>query len=237
MLHPCYFFVAAIGCLYWGPIGVEAQQRFPQPRGSNVRLPTDWADATIVAVGEVIHVRSYGTQTVSRLPFPAPSWIHELYWCVGDFRAKAVVKGSLEAAPQRYLYVSSPDCAVTNDAPPDWGDEAKTRVFFLRVEGEFLRPVFDYGTHKYLGLLPKWDPGPRPPPQQRLGALLLTPHANTDTLDAYANYLWDVGDIACDLLGKADCARRIRQLAKLGNPLLRQNACGFLQGQLDEPCQ
>src|ERR1035438_3336537 len=73
--------------------------------------------------------------------------------------------------------------------------------------------------------------------RQRLGALLLTPHANTGTLKAYARYLWDVGDIACDLLGKADCARRIRQLAKLGDPLLRKSACGFLKGQLHEGCQ
>jgi hypothetical protein len=237
MSRPRHFFIAAIVGLFPGPIGVGAQQRFPQPRGSNVGLPTDWQDATIVAVGEVVHVRSYGTQTVSDLPYPAPPWVHELFWCVGDFHAKAVVKGSLDAAPQRYLYVSSPDCAMTNATQPDWGDEAKTRVFFLRVEGKFLRPVFDYGTHKYLGLLTGWDQGPHLPPRQRLGALLLTPHANTGTLKAYARYLWDVGDIACDLLGKADCARRIRQLAKLGDPLLRQNACGFLEGQLHEGCQ
>jgi hypothetical protein len=232
-----HFSIAAVVCLFWVPIGVEAQQWFPQPRGSNVGLPSDWADATIVAVGKVVHVRSYGTQAVSHLPFPAPSWVHELYWCVGDFSAQAVVKGSLDAAPLRYLYLSSPDCAVTNDTSPDWGDEAKTRVFFLRVEGGFLRPVFDYGTHKYLGLLTRWDQGPNLPARQRLGALLLTPHANNGTLKDYAEYLWYVGDIACDLLGKADCTRRIRKLAKLGNPLLRRNACGFLQGQLDEGCQ
>jgi hypothetical protein len=236
MFRPSHLFVSAFACLLWGPISVEAQQWFPQPRGSTVRLPTDWRDATIVAVGEVVHARTYGTQTYSHLPLPAHPWEHELHWCVGVFRAKAVVKGSLDGAPQRYLYVSWPDCDIINGASPDWGSEAKTRVFFLRVEGEFLRPVFDYGTHKYLGLLTSWDQDHRLPPQQRLGALLLTPHANTGTLKAYADYLWDVGDIACDLLGKADCARRIRRLAKLGNPLLRQNACGFLQGQLHEGC-
>jgi hypothetical protein len=119
---------------------------------------------------------------------------------------------------------------------PDWGEEAKTRVFFFRVEGGFLRPVFDYGDHKCLGLLARWDQGPDLPPRQRLGALLLAPRANTGTLKAYAYYLGDVGDIACDLLGKADCARRIRQLTKLGGPLLQQYACGFLQGQLHEGC-
>jgi hypothetical protein len=125
----------------------------PQPRGSNVRLPTDWADATIVAVGEVVNMLSYGTHTYSRFPFPAKPWEHDVDWCVGDFHPEAVVKGSLDGAPQRYLYASWSHCEILNVATPDWGDEAKTRVFFLRVEGGFLRPVFDYGTHKYLGLL------------------------------------------------------------------------------------
>ncbi len=236
MLRPCHFLIVAIVGVLWAPMGARAQQWFPQPRGSNVRLPSDWANATIVAVGEVVHARSYGTQNYSRLPFPAHPWEHELHWCVGDFHAKAVVKGTLEAAPQKYLFVSWPDCGIVNSAAPDWGGEAKTQVFFLRVEGEFLRPVFDYGTHKYLGLLTSWDKGPHLPPQQRLGVLLLTPSANASTLEAYAHYLGDVGDIACDLLGKADCAMRIRQLAKLGSPLLQQYACGFLQGQLHEGC-
>ncbi len=236
MFHPRYFSIAAIVGLFWGLIGAEAQQWFPQPRGSNVRLAGDWADATIVAVGEVVNARIYGTHTYSRLPFPANPWDHEVRWCAGDFHATAVVKGSLDGAPKKYLYLSSLGCQVLNLSTPDWGDEAKTRVFFLRVEGAYLRPVFDYGTHKYLGLLTRWDQGPRLPPRQRLGALLLTPRANTSTIKAYARYLGYVGDIACDLLGKAECARRIRALAKLGNPLLRENACGFLQGQLHEGC-
>jgi hypothetical protein len=235
MMRPCHSSIAITGCLLLGPICAQAQQWFPQPRGSNVRLPTDWADATIVSVGEVVNGRTYGTHTYDRLPFPAHPWEHELHWCVGDFYAKAVVKGSLDGAPRKYLYVSWPDCEVINSMQPGW-NHPKTRVFFLRVENGFLRPVFDYGTHKYLGLLTRWDQGPRLPPRQRLGALLLTPRANTGTLKSYAHYLGDVGDIACDLLGNADCARRIRQLAKLGDPLLRQYACGFLQGQLHEGC-
>jgi hypothetical protein len=201
-----------------------------------VRLPTEWEDAMIVAVGEVLHAHTYGTHTYASLPSPAHPWEHELHWCVGDFHATAVVKGSLDGAPQTYLYVSWRDCEVLNSMAPDWGNEAKTRVFFLRVEGGFLRPVFDYGTHKYLGLLARWDQGPDLPPRQRLGSLLLTPYANKKTLNAYADYLGDIGDIACDLLGKADCARRIRKLARLGDPLLRENACGFLKGQLHEGC-
>jgi len=72
--------------------------------------------------------------------------------------------------------------------------------------------------------------------RRRLGALLLTPAANSDSLDDYSRYLWDVGDIACELLGKAECIRRIRGLEGLGNPKLRESACGFLKGQLEVDC-
>lgn len=109
--------------------------------------------------------------------------------------------------------------------------------WFLREEGQFLRPTFDYGTYRFDGVFPPWSEGPRLPPRQRLGALLLTPSANSDALDDYARYLWNVGDIACELLGKPDCIRRIRSLQSLGNAALRHSACGFLKGQLGANCQ
>ena len=67
--------------------------------------------------------------------------------------------------------------------------------------------------------------------------LLLTPSANTDTLKDYARYLGDVVDIACELPGKAECTRRLRSLARLGNPALRDAVCGYLKGQFKEDCR
>ena len=81
-----------------------------------------------------------------------------------------------------------------------------------------------------------WDDSSGATPRQRLGRLLLTPSASSETLQDYARYLWDVGDIACELLGRAECARRIKGLVQMGNPALREGACGFLKGQLGEDC-
>jgi hypothetical protein len=78
--------------------------------------------------------------------------------------------------------------------------------------------------------------GPDLPNRQRLGALLLTPTANAETLKDYADYLWDVGDIACELLGKDECAIRVKGLSGMGDPTLRENACNFLKGQLSLDC-
>jgi hypothetical protein len=109
-------------------------------------------------------------------------------------------------------------------------------VWFLREEGEFLRPPFDYGTARFEGFFTQWDERSRVPARRQLGTLFLTPEANSDALEDYAKYLWDVGDIACEVLGKAECVRQIRGLAELGNPALREAGCHFLTGQMHEDC-
>lgn len=180
MSHICRFHSYAILCILLPTAEAEPQQWFPELRGSHVRLTAEWQNSPIVAVGEVVNVRRYGTKTYSGLSYPAPPGAHEVYWCVGDFRATAVVKGSLDAAPQSYLFTSDPDCREIYGSVR--GKNPKTRVWFLRIERGFLRPVYDYGTYRYFALLGRWDEDPRLRPRQRLGALLLTPRANTTTL-------------------------------------------------------
>ena len=82
--------------------------------------------------------------------------------------------------------------------------------------------------------------GGRTPPsaRERLGALLLTPEANCEPPDAYAKYfLSQVGDLACEVLGKAACIKRIRALTNSGNAAVRAAACLYLQGQLHVACE
>jgi hypothetical protein len=124
---------------------------------------------------------------------------------------------------------------VLPDDPAALASRDKTRAWFLREEGGFLRPTFDWGTFPFLGLLAEWDAVTPLPPKQRLGTLLLTPLAVCDTTEAYAEDIWLVADIACELLGKVECAQRIRELA-LQSPVLREPACGFLKGQLEVDC-
>jgi hypothetical protein len=223
--------------LLWTPICLGAQQ-FPTLRAAyQTVLEGDWRASTIVAVRDVVNARSYGERTVPGLPWPRPSKPHKEYWCVGDFQVTAVVKGDLPTTPKKYLWATVfPGCHLFPDDPHAWDNRDKTRAWFLREEGEFLRPALDYGGHRFLGVLPGWNDGPPLPAGQRLGVLLLTPVANTDTLKEYARYLGDVVDIAHELLGRVECIRRLRSLARLGNPALRDAACGYLKGQLSEDC-
>lgn len=217
---------------------MDAQQQFPQLRVSKTLLEGVWLASPIVAIGDISNIMSYGHQTVDRLPAPTMPGVHDLYWCQGDFNVVAVVKGRLQGGSRKYLWASTiPGCMLIDDNPKLIYHRLKTKFWFLRDEGEFLRPTFDYGTYRFEGVFTPWSQDPQVPARQRLGALLLTPSANSDSLGDYARYLWDVGDIACDLLGKPECARRIRSLERLDSQALRESACGFLKGQLGSSCQ
>jgi len=209
------------------------------PRVAHVPLGVNgaWIASPIAVVGEVINIAAFGKQTLDRLPEPISPSIHDLYWCTGDLQVVAVVKGELAKPFKKYLWVSTiPGCELLPDNPTFYDYRAKTRVWFLREEGQFYRPPFDMGSHRFLSLLTAWSDGPALPPRQRLGTLLLTPKANVDSLEEYVDYFWLVGDIACELLGTAECTRRLRTLAGPENRALRQAACAYLKGELHEDC-
>lgn len=214
-----------------------AQLHFPDWRGSPVLLPTVWAKSTIAAVGEVISIAPYGEQAVSGLPIRGGEGIRRLYWCHGEFRATAIVKGTLPDPVEKYLWADTrPGCRLWDDDPALVFSRFKTRVWLLREEAGYLRPTFDGGAQKFIGLFPSWDDLPSVPPKQRLGIFLLTPLANSDNSDDYATYLWNVGDVACDLLGNTECVEQFQQLASQPNGSLRTSACNFLSGQLGKQC-
>jgi hypothetical protein len=199
-----------------------------------------WIESPVVAVGEVTKVSPYGEQTVNPLQGPMSPGVHKLYWCVGDFRVSSVVKGELLTPAKRYLWASVfPGCKLWlwPDNPQAVDRRFQTRVWFLREEGAFLRPTFDAGIKEYIGLFTKWEDGPSLEARKRLGILFLTPSANADSLGDYAEYLPDVIDIACELLGPLECTRRIQALSELGNHRLRVVACGFLKDQFGQPCR
>lgn len=161
---------------------VEAEQVFPQVRVSTTRLEGVWIKTPIVAVGDVSNITSYGHQTVDHLPAPTMPDVHDLYWCQGFFNAIAVVKGELKDTRRRYLWASTiPGCKLVYNDPKLVYHRLKTKYWFLRDEGEFLRPTFDYGTYAFGGVFTPWSEGPALPARRRLGALLLTPAANSDS--------------------------------------------------------
>ncbi|HEY1754970.1 MAG TPA: hypothetical protein VGG72_06210 [Bryobacteraceae bacterium] len=224
-------------CALSMPLLVRAQPMFPEFRITNAVLGGMWKQSPIVAVGEIYNITNYGVQSVESLPPPMSADVHRLYWCEADFSPVAVVKGALPKTAKKYLWASVwPECKTPYDDDPKTSyNREKTHIWFLREEGEFIRPPFDVG-HREFGILPRWETLPSLPPKARLGTFLLMPSANADTHEEYDNVLGFVFDIACDLLGKEECVRHLKELGALGNPKLRDHACGLLEALFKQTC-
>lgn len=231
------YFLCLVGALLHGEARA-GEQAFPAIRVSELPLEAVWRASPIVAIGNITNITTYGHQTVSRLPYPTSPDVHDLYWCRGDFEPVAVIKGELRESKQEYLWASTiPGCQLFNDNPKLIYKRLQTKFWFLRIQGGVLRPTFDYDAPRFGGVFPGWSQGPLVSPRQKLGTLLLTPSANTDSLDDYSRYLWRVGGIACELLGRASCIKQIALLQNQGNAVLAKSACGFLVGELGVDCK
>lgn len=223
--------VALSSLMYSGP----THTRFPSWGRTAYSLPGLWCASSIVAVGHVKNVAEYGVQTVENLPSFVKQRLDKLYWCQGDFLVQSVIKGELSRPGKKFLWATvNPGCRL------QFGDEKayewrSTRVWFLREEGEFLRPAVDSGRY-LVGFSAPWRDGTDMPPLERFGVLLLSPLANERSLSDYADTFWSHADLACSLLGKPKCAQRIRALAKLEEPTLREAACQYLKAYMGEAC-
>lgn len=99
---------------------VEADPDFPKVRVATVEpnIEGRWIASPIVALGEVNNITSYGHQRVDHLPAPTMPGIHDLYWCQGDFKMVAVVKGELQGGGRKYLWASTiPGCQLVDNNP------------------------------------------------------------------------------------------------------------------------
>jgi len=67
-----------------------------------------------------------------------------------------------------------------------------------------------YGTNRYVGIVTKKHDATPMSPREKFDRLLLTPSESGGDTEAYADYLWEVEDIACELLGQSACAELIR---------------------------
>lgn len=216
--------------------GACAQKRFPEWKVSPIGLEGSWEMAPIVVVADVRNVAPIGVQKIKNPPWPVASTIDRVYWCQGDFVTYAVVKGRRPASGKKFVWGSvHPGCELNLAEPPRDG-RPFTDVWFIREEGNYLRPVVDGGGYYCYTFYTNWDDGSSVAPQTRFARLLLTPSADGASVQDYARRFFTPASTACFILGREPCIEQIRALAALGDPDLRQAACEFLRSQFQEKC-
>jgi hypothetical protein len=205
-------------------------RRFPEWRVAPLTMLGVWEASPAVVVGEVRNRRAVGRQEIQNPPWPVASTINRIYWCEAEFSAFAAIKGKLPSR-KRYFWGSVREGCKMDDLPPN-----SSRVWFIREEGDFIRPVVDGGGRLYLTFSANWDSNLAENPQIRFASLLLTPSAMSATLSEFAQGFDDPASTACFIIGRQQCTERIRSLSNLGDAALQRAACEFLHSQFQEDC-
>jgi hypothetical protein len=99
-------------------LSLDGQVRLPAPRVGTGGLLGNWLASPIVAIGEVENSVPYSHQRLKELPKPTSPEAHDLYWCMGDFHLTAILKGSPQALPRKYLWATTiPGCRLITSDP------------------------------------------------------------------------------------------------------------------------
>jgi len=127
----------------------DSQESFPKWEVAPIGLVGTWERADDVVVGDVSNIQALGSQKISDSdrPRPVASTINEIFWCQADFHADSVVKGKIPTPGKKLIWAAiRPGCDIVRfhfgyeeTTPP------VTRVWFVREEGEYIRPVVDAG--------------------------------------------------------------------------------------------
>jgi len=194
-------------------------------------------DAGAVVVGGVSNVVALGSQHISDPPWPVG--VHEIYWCKADFHASAVVKGRLRAPGKQFLWAAiRPGCGFEYFR---YGyDETQapfTQVWFVREEGEYIRPVVSAGGVYFISFHGRWFAPPEKDAPTVLALLMLSPAALGWTPSHYATVFYYAVTLPRVILGEEETVKRLKALTIGQDPDIRSSVCSYLDSELRQPCR
>ena len=164
-------------CCWLTVLNAAEQRQFPRLHLGTSSLKGFWKAAPIVAVGDLRNVKRFGRQELNLPILLSASKVTSIYWCQGEFVTVAAIRGNPGGSVRKYLWATGPaGCLVSTGDQKEFA-KLKTRIWFLRVEGEYLRPLFDAG-NQIVGLRKVWQKDSENSPSEQLGELLLDPSAS-----------------------------------------------------------
>lgn len=226
-----------LNLLFGAVVLSHAQEPYPKWLiTQHVFLEASWEYAPVIAVGRLRNVKEVGVQHLDSVPQGVDRAIKVLYWCQAELDVQLLVKGHLPPSqPKQHVLWPSrvPGC--------EFGREDATltdeyiRVWLLRVEGEFLRPLYDGGAATRIVLLARDPAERRNLTKQSLGSLFLRPSAYENGVDDLKSDIMSIGSIACSLLGRQECIQELRALANRDQQM-RARICEFIRASLENDC-
>ncbi len=190
-----------------------------------------WSESTIVAAGQLTSVRRIGRPIA--LVAPANNAPFTLYPCEGEFLPTAFVKGGIDSTrPKILLFSWSPRCSFGGGK--DFNVNPVERIWFLRQEDEWLRPIID----TYSGFLDLFEPfeasASIAETQARFARALLSPKIVAKDPAAFFRRLPEFYELSCQISGSDTCFANLRHMQQEAQPPLRAEICRWLASQFDQ---
>ena len=211
---------------------------YPQWRAVPMGLVGSWTNATSVVVADLQNVEYLGSQKIDYVAGPPAGRNFNVYWCQGDLRIRSVVMGERLPSGKKFLWgAGQPGCGlIRRGAEPERGPT--TQVWFVRAEGNYIRPVVDAMGVYFVAFNGEQDLGSGPDPAKKFAELLLTPEAVDTNAHEYGRWWsFELVSTACFILGRERCSEELNRLAALGDLLLKKKVCEFLSSQFREACR
>ena len=191
--------------------------------GTAAHLPECFENSELIAVGQLSDPRLQGAFQV-----PSGHWIDGWrFWCEANIILTDVIRGEAAAGNGKYVYFSpSPDCSrifMYERGSP------QQRVWFLRRENAYYRPVGDLGRH-YLAIhRPLHLEGLNSEQRvQQLASLLLVPGNLGESMEEFTRSLGRSASIACNTEGIRGCLALMENLRKQERMDLNREICRVL---------
>jgi len=216
-----------------------SQDQLPKWEVAPIGLAGSWERADDVVVGDVSNIVALGSEKISDPPWPVSSTIHEIYWCRADFHADSVVKGKIPTPGKKLIWAAiRPGCGFEwfrygyeETTPP------VTRVWFVREDGEYIRPAVDGGGVFFASFHASFSASGKPEDRKRFAYLFLNPGALGMSPAHYALILHNPVELARAILGETECADALRALSSYPDVKLHDSACGYLEHSFRQSCK
>jgi hypothetical protein len=208
----------------------DSQESFPKWEVAPIGLVGTWERADDVVVGDVSNIQALGSQKISDSdrPRPVASTINEIFWCQADFHADSVVKGRIPTPGKKLIWAAiRPGCGFEwlrygyeESTPP------VTRVWFVREEGEYIRPVVDAGGVLFASFHARFTAAGRLEDLRRFAYLFLNPEAHGLSFE-----------LPRLILGETEGAEALMALSAYPDIRLHESVCEYLKFNFHQSCK
>ncbi len=177
----------------------NAQRMLPEWKQGSIGLYGTWIQASHIVLGKLDRGKLVGETDP---PSYASDSVRKIYWCEGELRIDAYIRGT-QVPTNKYLWGSLQKECRSDQLPAGQNPYIGPvmRIWFLKIEGGYLRPILEGGGVHLLTLRGEWPSSPKEDRERYLARLLLTPYANSLNEEDYALHFFSNASNACFILG------------------------------------